>query len=557
MPVPVLNRVRTFLYGYAVNHVSLIRREIDPNVHVREHSTSTTQPPRAVSLGVHCLQGALCVPQGNGLLNQECGLAYRLGRKMPKPSRRVLWQLRGYMPYFCQRLFPNIVPADYDFSAENWLSKTHYPEWRKMQILKLLPDIPSLLTRAFFRKFGHCKAFIKLENYSNGTHFEWGTYKPPRIISSRTDYVKLAVGPLIKAIELLAYDCPFFVKHVPVHERPMYIENHLRCVGMRYMASDYTSFECGFTPEFMHVVEFGFFRYMLANCPKQLAEMKAFEQCVTGRNQLHLRDVSASMLARRQSGEMTTSIGNGISNLVMTAFLLRHRVDVLDMRCVVEGDDGLFAVPIDCEKLLAPDNYAQFGFLIKSSWTDDVCSASFCGLVYDSDDSINVCNPVDVILSIGWSMGSESVHASDKRLKDLLVAKTYSLVYEYAGCPIVWAIADWLVRVNGILLNEKLFNSRMFNDWERAQVPFWRAMNFRRLLSLRPTRGSRTVMAESFGIPLDVQVRWENYFQSLTTICPINLPEIYAYLSPMAIDNVWRVQTHQAGVSWSTIDNFV
>jgi hypothetical protein len=549
------------LFGYSVRAVQLNKRELDPLPEVKEHPTGKFNPPRAVSLGVHCLQGVLCIAQANGLLNQECGLGYRLCRNMPKIDMETIGLFAAFVETLLVKLFPTTIPADYDFSPKAWTLKTHYPLWRCAQLLLLVPDIPQFLSSVFFRRYGECKAFIKLENYTNGTIYEFGDYKPPRVISSRTDHVKVAIGPSIKAIEEQVYKLPYFIKHVPIPERPRYITEHVQTLGCRYMASDYTSFECGFTPAFMHVCEFALYRYMLRNCPVQLDNMLQFEKLCTGVNRVKLRDVSCYMNARRQSGEMTTSLGNGFSNLAMTAFLLRDVVPIENLRCVVEGDDGLFAIPYVHAGLVDPKRYESLGFMIKSEWHDVVNEASFCGIVYGIQDNINLTNPVDEILSVGWSLG-ENIHATNSRLLALLVAKTYSLIYEYSGCPIIYKLARWLARANGLKFDPAIMHANSWSYWDRIKMSdmFKFLGNPKRTLTamLRrsPTIDSRLLMEKIYGVTITDQLAMEAYFDAQKTIHPIDLPLISSYLSPMAKGGNWRVHTFGAGTAWDVIDDY-
>jgi hypothetical protein len=263
------------------------------------------------------------------------------------------------------------------------------------------------------------------------------------------------------------------------------------------------------------------------------------------------------MRARRQSGEMTTSLGNGISNLAMTAFLLRDVIDITRLRGVVEGDDGLFAIPKEHVDRVRPECYADFGFLIKSEWHDTVSDASFCGLVFDDKDLINIVNPVDEILSVGWSLG-ENIHASDRRIHDLLVAKTWSLAYEYSGCPIIFKMARWLSRTAGNVLNMEVFNSREWNEWDR-----WRINDMLRsertidsMLAVSPSIRSRLLMERIFGVSVGDQLSIEAYFDSLKVIQPIDLPLLHQYVSPAATDNLKRVFTFHPGSSWEMINDY-
>jgi hypothetical protein len=338
------------------------------------------------------------------------------------------------------------------------------------------------------------------------------------------------------------------------------------------MSSDYTSFECGFTPEFLHIVEFGLYRFMLSNCPEQLRRLREFEKMCVGENRVRMKDVSCRMVARRQSGEMTTSLGNGWSNLMMTAFLLRNEIDVRELRCVVEGDDGLFAIPEEYMDRVHPRNYEDFGFLLKAEWHDQVNEASFCKMVYDIEDGINLTNPIDQILSFGWSMG-ESIHARDSRLRDLLVAKTYSLAYEYSGCPILFKMTRWLLsfqlhvdafeKINAKRLSNYVFpvhilKSKSFNSWQRDKFFAASTARLAELVSREPSMNSRLLMERAYGVTVVDQGVIEKWFDSHVGIrCPIDIPCLNTYMSPMAVDNLNRVISFNAGVRWNTINDYI
>lgn len=105
------------------------------------------------------------------------------------------------------------------------------------------------------------------------------------------------------------------------------------------------------------------------------------------------------------SGDMCTSLGNGISNYLLAKFLVERKGGQL--RGVFEGDDGLFSTTV----LLDEKDYEKLGFTIKIERVDDPTRASFCGMIYTKSGEV-VRDPRKVFQNFGWT--SSCIHGGRK-----------------------------------------------------------------------------------------------------------------------------------------------
>jgi len=266
------------------------------------------------------------------------------------------------------------------------------------------------------------KSFPKLESYGEWKYVRW--------INSRVDSFKVWCGPLFHAIEEVVYEDPHFIKHTPVPERPAKVMA-LKRAGLRYFQTDFTSFEKHFTAEVQRNIEFVLYEELLPWLPAD--DLKFLFSVLTGKNHLRTRvGVSAVVKARRMSGEMNTSLGNGFTNLMLALFVAHEQG--FDLDGFVEGDDGLFAVNGE----ITTQMYAGLGFDIKIDEVDDPCEASFCGMIFSRSGQI-IRDPKRFLQTFGWT--HSCIHAGDKVMNQLLRAKALSACYETPNCPIVGVIA--------------------------------------------------------------------------------------------------------------------
>jgi hypothetical protein len=495
----------------------------DDLVKVVKHETPRCHQPEAVSLACHLRQASPCCPRRSGFASQHRAASQRIGRVTGVIRRRDLLRRWRTHCYAQAKRWVKKVRRDADFGFLPWTRLTHYPAWRVAELQACRDRFPAVITRRWLREYVKCKCFIKAKPFP--------CFKNGRGIASRTDMIKAWIGPVIKQVELNVYKCPFFVKHVPVPDRPKYIYKHVYSPGAKYMSTDYSCFEASFKAEIMHTCEFVLLKYALSDCPLQLKYIKWFEQICTGKNKMVYRDGTFTVMGKRMSGEMTTSLANGWTNFCLATFVIRRR----NIRMVIEGDDGLIAI-YDSDEITA-QKFLDLGFIIKIEVHKRIEEASFCGLVFDVDDMMNVVDPIQKLVEFGWYQ-TTSLFQKPKRLNEVLVAKAYSLLYEYPGCPVVREIAAYVFRVRrpGEFDFDHYLNRRDLSIWDRDRFLKVRdalgSEDRVKLMLARPiSMKSRMLMERVFKIPVSVQFEIEKYLKSLKRLQVLDMPFIVPYLS--------------------------
>lgn len=402
----------------------------------------------------------------------------------PPHDKTLLAELKQFTQKLVVKHFTPI-PADADVSQETWVANTNnYPAWRKKQLL----DLWDKNERMCLRRHRRVGLFAKLENYL--------LYKHARAINARDDMFKLAVGPFFKLMETEVYQHPSFIKHIPVHMRPGYIIDLLGSSAGPYYETDYTKFERHFTPEIMDALEMVLYKHMLKNFPEAY---ELIEATMTGKNVCGARSFVITVLGKRMSGEMCTSLGNGFSNFALAHFVAFKSGATLTG--VFEGDDGLCAT----SKRLDEDIFLRCGFTIKIKVHDNILHSSFCGLVM-SEDLITMTDPRKVLINFGWSH-SFLVKSSDRVRKELLRAKALSLAYEHPQCPILSVLAT------RVLEYTKGSKPRFDQNYWKSNLELWVeqfAAETAEKLALGPSEQARMEFAELFGISKRLQTRIEH-----------------------------------------------
>jgi hypothetical protein len=436
--------------------------------------------------------------------------------------------------------------VDFTQNVEDWLKLTKYPLSRRQDLLekarRMVLELGDL--DKWLRANYEAKGFVKDECYE-----EW---KIPRGIHPESDEVKVMMGPLFKAIELIVYRLQSFVKHIPVVDRPNYMLENVERAGWIKLLTDFSSFEAGFSPEGQASLEFPMYKFMLRNCPKQLRTMLVYERCCCGWKTIYYKDVKIDVKGRRLSGQMCTSLGNTWSNFVLLTYMLRDHLDLSAMRLAVEGDDGITAVPPEVVPKLDTTVFARAGFKIKLESVHDIAEASFCGMVFDPEDKVNVTNPWPELVGFGWS-GGQAVFSDKERRLMLLRAKSMSLAYQYHRCPVLYALARYGLRVTGAV-NAKMMSfisqSLAYNTWERDVLLTAAESKLVSLLNRPVPMRTRELVARLYDIPVTQQLMIENYLDSLSRLQQLEIP---------CENPIWRecamrfVRDFHAGVSWDVI----
>lgn len=486
------------LYGYRVGEVQLPdipAIKADCKFNSFSEIELVRRPAMRGSLGPHVEGAALPVPDTNDPANMKAGAAKRFCTSPPKINRQTLRRFQRFVRKWVRK---NLLPLDSasDTSVVSWLAKTNYTDSRKQELLRKWNANPDIREK----RNHYVKMFLKDEAYPE--------YKYARGINSRVDEFKCATGPIFKLIEEQLFKLPYFIKKIPVNERPSYIAN-LIGHGRKFMATDYSSFETAFVREMMLACECELYDYMVSEIPDGRDFMLLVRKYIAGKNDIKNKYFSIILEATRMSGEMNTSLGNGFSNLMVMLFLASEG-GATDVAGIVEGDDGLFTM--DCD-FPGPEKFSELGFTIKMEIHDDFSKASFCGIIFAKEDLINITNPLKVLCNTGWT-NRMYIRSSPRRKMELLKCKALSILYQYNGCPILTAYAKYLMRITkGVRAVPG-----QFGVWERDLVLTAMKAKF---VEKQPGRATRELMQETFGILVEHQLELEKYFDSLEDVQPV------------------------------------
>lgn len=417
----------------------------------------------------------------------------------------------------------NLRPLDAfeDLSIDTWLDSTNYTMSRKQQLKQVYEEHFGAITKdnCVNNKFCKCKMFMKDETYP--------VYKYPRLINSRHDVFKVRVGPIFKKIEAQLFALPWFIKHTPVDERPTEILRELYQRGARIVGTDYTSFEALFTKELMMSCEMVMYRFMTKNLPDK-EWIDIVEKVLTGVNVCNNKYFTAVLNATRMSGEMCTSLGNSFMNLMVFLFLAQE-YGLQSVKGRVEGDDAIMSY---YGPPLKPEYFEKLGLLIKIVEYDKITEGSFCGIIADEEELINIREPFEALLDYHYTT-CQYANAKTRKLRELLRSKALSLVYQYCGCPILDAAARWGLRMTKGArwkMNSKMsvYEKEKFLQLVKkydGKIPF------------KPI-GPRTreLMHKKFSVTIEEQIHIENIYNNKNDFEPIYDSVILSHCHPNAKD---------------------
>jgi hypothetical protein len=378
------------------------------------------------------------------------GAAKRFLFAPPTPEPGIYGRLRDFTVSWLER---NIKPLDYDtdVSFETWVENINHPESRKEE-----------LKRAWTNARGQVKAqhasvkmFTKFENYSS--------YKHARAINSRHDVFKCAFGPTVKQIEKKLFRLKWFVKYVPVRDRPALLMS-LHRPGGRYFASDFTSFESLFTADIMRATEYEMYRHMTQNLGNHEEFMRLVEMKM-GKNSVENKNMRLSVDATRMSGEMDTSLANGFCNLMFWAFLCDELGS--ELTGFVEGDDGIFRVDGPAP---TTEDFARLGLVCKIEEHTRLETASFCGNVFHPDVQTQITDPRSAAGNLFW-MDARFAGMREGVRMALLRSKALSMKHQYPCHPILSCLSEKVLELTRSYdVRSVLTRKGMLSEWDRTQL---------------------------------------------------------------------------------------
>jgi hypothetical protein len=393
---------------------------------------------------------------------------------------------------------------------DEWLPTTSYPLSRqnelRQRLMFLIPDLESWLTslvNALSGRMDHrARKILSLKEFVKNEFYDF--LKHARTINSRSDYYKVLVGPVCKLMEAVVYDLTnpigkHFIKHVPDHERSHYLQEHVFTEGSVYAASDFKQFENSIGVYCQTNIEMVVYKWLLRNNPRVFKIL----QCQLLDCNMVSRHFNVRAGCRRMSGEMTTSLGNGLTNLYLFKYCAKlngYNPDLL--RGVVEGDDGLWALP---NKQFDTRCMKEMGFQLKLIWHEKFNTASFCGKIFDLENHVVMTDPYYVAASCGWATCYGKV--THERRAMITRCKGESLISQFPNCPIFPALGDMMCRVCGVSVNSAktwLKRSRDYSSYDKQRM--MQALECRPKDAFSVTPSTRVLFAELYGMSVENQL---------------------------------------------------
>lgn len=441
---------------------------------------------------------------------------------------KVLWDMRIFSAQLAKQF--QQLPFDYDTSKEAWLAKTSYTQKEKEKFLSIAKNKGENI----IDKDKRCASFIKAETYPE--------FKFPRPIKSRSDKYKAEVGPFFQGInECLFEQTKFFIKKVPVKDRPNWLKQILFPAEI-FDCTDYSSFEAHFIACVIYAIEFPLYCWITDHCDQS----RCFRNNISALLEINVCEFKDFIVEcfSRASGEMNTSSGNGYANLCVFKYITTCKL-ASETKEQFEGDDGITKT-IPASSRPTTEDYLTLGWTCKLESTPNFSHASFCGIVADPDELVNVCDIKNYIVDFGWTK-HQYIDANYSTVLALIRAKGFSAIYQYPSCPIIDALGHYALRItNSDVVHRKMI--KMINKGQTSdnrykaeqQKVMLEAVTRKFPARLDSPPKTRHLVEEHFKIPVSKQLEVERYLDSLQTMKPLQIeldfPECWAYNNQTYVD---------------------
>jgi len=235
-----------------------------------------------------------------------------------------------------------------------------------------------------------------------------------------------------------------------------------------------------------------------------------------------------TVLFKRMSGDMNTSLGNGIVNLICISYVVWTKGESIlwaHHHIIIEGDDSLFALTRKCS--VDELDFAALGLKVKIESHSNVNTASFCGQVYDLETMSVLTDPIKVLCRFGYGNG-KYVNASARTKLSLLRANAFSMIYQYSGCPVIGALAKRLLELTrGVHVKREMIKSYHLKNQE---VPL-SELKALPLLRKGVSNESREIVQRLYNLPISLQLLWERIISNMQ-LGPLSLPGITGLVHP-------------------------
>lgn len=489
-------------------------------------SGTIQRSPVSSSLPIFWSEAVRPKPDHRDPLNLVCGVIQRFGNETPPITKSIQADLKRFVDLWLRRHLKPIEPDEL-MTFEQWIEQSPYSSNRRAQLIACNNQIKNACRRrGRNKKFKRVKSFVKDEGYD--------AFKKPRLINSRCDAAKCFSGPVFQQISDRLFALPPFIKKIPFSDRPMVIRDALEKAGSVYCCDDYTTFEAHFTDVIMECLEFRLYKYMVSKLSFKKEFMKFCTDIIAGENEISFDLLKVRLKAKRMSGEMNTSLGNGFSNLMVHLYSYyiksgrdKKAVDEMLHSIFVEGDDSIARYTNQQHAPTAADLLA-LGWTVKHEVFDELGMASFCGCVFDPDDMVIISNPIRMLASFGW--GQRRYISAGKQVKiELLVAKALSYLHQYTHCPIIDVFCRRVLLIYGhVKIRESVIRSFEPHKQSLIREAISKGIPAYKPIPLK----TRTLMERKFGIPVGTQLLAEIHIGLIQDGGPFRLDILKDFVPP-------------------------
>lgn len=294
--------------------------------------------------------------------------------------------------------------------------------------------------------------FQKSENYPE--------VKEPRAISACSQECKALLGGFLHAIDKHAIaTTPFFVKGM----NPWTIDEKVKQMSSRwslYMGSDYSSYEGSQDYQWVNLIEKRIYEEWLKNYPEVWNYLKQIYE--EGHDIYYKKRYFGHINGKRMSGDVQTSIGNGISNAVIWSYV-SYKMNI-PIEFLVEGDDAFICsdspldvnivrdLGFDC-KIDGPSfNYEDICFLSRYKWQGNVFG-----------NIPKIIDKIGVVKSRHFTKRfKDGSNRSMREIEDYAYTKAYCFLFMYTGTPIIDPLCRAIMRLSNGHFNIGLMEDHYF-----------------------------------------------------------------------------------------------
>ncbi len=175
-----------------------------------------------------------------------------------------------------------------------------------------------------------------------------------------------------------------------------------------------------------------------------------------------------------------------------------------EVKLRAEGDDNLNVWQY-AERAPTEEDWKEMGWKMKVETPESVCTASFCGNVFDLYDKIVVVDPREALINFGW-VRKVYVNAGPNLLLQILRSKALSMAHQYNGCPMLGIFGRHIVELTaGIKMRQSIVDTMNAYDREEylsivgAELP----------AHIEPSESNRQLVYSLYGITASEQVAFE------------------------------------------------